>query len=366
MARKSRERGLVALALITVALAAPPLGLCQSGQPSVQELTREKTRQEIRQLQLENQSKSGLRGFVSAYGVTAGFLTGFVALLGVFVTYRSQKREERRQHDLDRGQRDNERRQRDLEGKRRRDDGFTKILTDLGADSEALQAAAAVSLLTYLRPNQQDYHRQVRLITLANLKVQHGEAVVRLLERVLESALRTSEPLDPLERDFSRASMRYVDLSGLDLREADVGFALMRGANCENTNLWRARGYSVELENARLSGVNTDLREIRFGKAKCAGAIFRDANLRAAHFEEAILQGAQFQKARLQSAHFNNADLAGARFEQADLNDTYFTGAVLDEVALRSITRALNWEKAHFTPEQTKRLKELGQPGPGE
>ena len=97
-------------------------------------------------------------------------------------------------------------------------------------------------------------------------------------------------------------------------------------------------------------------------KAKAEKADFREANLRAAHLEEAILNGARFQKARLQSAHLDRAELVGAHFQQADLNDAYFVDATLDESTLRTITRAVNWERAHFSPADAQRLDDLMAP----
>jgi uncharacterized protein YjbI with pentapeptide repeats len=344
---------------VVLALSVPASGVlpASTNKPTTQELTREKLQEEVRKLKLENANQRGVRGFVTAYGGLVGLVAGVAALAGVLVTYRSQKRDESRQRDLDRQQRENERIQRDDESRRRLDERFSAVLTDLGADSEAVQAAAAVSLLTFLRSGRGDYHHQVRLVTLANLKVDHGDSVLALLIRVLEAALRTDEPIDPVERDLSHARLRRVDLSGLDLNGADISYAEMKGADLTDAKLMRARGYHVELQGARLCGPEGDFREVRFGgEAILSDANFRAANLRAAHLEGAILTRAKFQQARLQSAHLERSDLRGARFEQADLNDTYFLDATLDEVALKSISRARNWEKAHFSPEDDERL----------
>jgi uncharacterized protein YjbI with pentapeptide repeats len=351
----------VAGAGIALVFAQPtPAASPPSSKPTTTQLQREKLQQEVQKLKHENANQRGLRGFVAAYGSLAGLVAGVAALIGVFVTYRSQKRDESRQRKLDREQRERERLQRDDEGRRRLDERFSAVLSDLGAESEAIQAAAAVSLLTFLRPGREDYHHQVRLVTLANLKVEHSEAVVKLLIRVLEAAMRTPEPLDAVERDLSHSSLRRIDLSGVDLGGADLGFAKLQGADFTDAILMRARGYRVQLQGARLCGPEADLREVRFGgKADLSDANLRNANLRAAHLEDAILGRARFQQSRLQSAHLERADLRAARFEQADLNDTYFVGATLDEVALKSISRAKNWQKAHFDPEVQERLATL-------
>jgi uncharacterized protein YjbI with pentapeptide repeats len=290
-----------------------------------------------------------VRGFVTAYAGVAGVVTAATAAAGLLLTYSRQRR-------LDREQRQNETEQRELDSRRHLDERFSAILSDLGDASEALQAAAAVSLLSFLRREHDAFHHQVRLVTLANLKVPHSDAVNKLLVRVLEAALRTCAPLDPIERDLSRAKLARANLAGLDLTEGDVAFADLTGADLTKAILYRARGFGALLEKARLCD-GADLREARFHEVRAAGANFCDSNLRAAHMKKADLTGAQFNRARLQSAHFEEAVLTGAEFEQADLNDAYFKAATLDDRSLKSIKGALNWRKAHFSPEYEQRLE---------
>ena len=280
-------------------------------------------------------------------------------MLGVLLTFRAQRKEQARQARLDRLQRKNDRRQRDLESRRRLDERFTAVVSDLGSKLEAVQAAAAVSLLTFLRPENAAFHGQVRLVTIANLKVDHPKIVTKLLVRVLEAALRTPEPLEPIELDLSDAKLPRANLSQLVLEGADFTRADLHSADLTNAKLMRARGLKPVLTHARLCGEDTDLREVRWRGAEAAEANFCDANLVKAHLEESDLSDAQFQRARLQSAHLDNTRLQGARFEQANLNDTYFDGAKLDERAMKSIVRALNWDKAHFSPGVAEILRSL-------
>ncbi len=360
------------VAALLVALALPSIGAAAAAGVQeapvdrvAQQLERQKLREEIRKLQLENRNERGVRGFFSSYsGSLTALLTVLVAIGGLMLTVRQQTRERVRQQDQDRQQRDRDREQRDVESSRHLDERFTSILTDLGATSEAVQAGAAISLLSFLRPEHAAYHRQIRLAALANLKVAHPPAVTRILTHVLEGAFRTADALETVERDLSRAELERIDLSELDLTEADLAFANLRSANLNNAILTRARGFGVELENARLSGDKTDLEAARLREAKGAGALFHNARLVSAHFERAILPGAEFQGAQLQAAHFEGADLRGAKFERAILSDTRFVSreegkAQLDESALRSISRAIDWEKAHFAPEHKQRVREL-------
>lgn len=346
-------------------------------------LADEKLRAEIAQLRAETRKLNSDRGFLSENGaVLAALLTGVVAVGGLFLTLWKQITEQARQRDADRKQRDSEiaqqklerereqeargreREQREADSMRRFEERFTAILAELGAESEAMQAGAAVSLLTFLRPEQEAFHRQVRLVALANLKVAHSEPVRKLLLHVFEQAARLAPPV-PNERDLSQASLDGADLSELDISGADLTGTRLRNAILENVNLRAAHGNEeLDLKNARVCGPDTDLHAVRFKKLQGVNVNFTEANLSAAHLEGGNLRYARFQKARLQAAHLEGADLRGAQFQRADLRDTYFTekrteSALLDEAALRSISAALTREGAHFTAEHEQRLAEL-------
>lgn len=344
--RCMRAAGSMALvASLVLALTACPA----LAQAPADPLEQEKLRQEIRKLELENDSKDGIRGFVAAYGV---LLTGAAAIGTVIVALANLAR----QRSLDR-------KQREVEVARRLDERFSATVTNLGDESVALQAGAAVSLLSFLRPEQRDYHRQVRLIALANLKVREPGPVSTLLIRVLGDALRTEEPIKPDEIDFTETELAGIDLTGLDLRHAVLRKANLREARLGDANLRSVKAYRVCLDGAFLGGQKVSLREADLVNASAVKAVFRGADLNAAKFREAILTGARFESARLQSAHFERAQLEGANFRAADINDAYFTDAVLDDEAMDSLSDATNKWKAKFSPETLQRLRELDPEG---
>lgn len=337
---------LAVLIALAVALSASA-GFAAVTEPSrtQQELEQEKLRQEIEQLRLDNRNAVGVRGFFST---NAGLLTGIAAIGAALTALFNLTR-----------QRGFDREQRTLESTRRLDARFSAILVDLGGDSDAVQAGAAVSLLTFLRPELAEYHHQVRLVALANLKVRKEGPISNLLVRVLEEALRTDVELTAAELDLTDAVLTGADLSGLDLRLATLTGAKLRGAQLDNVNLRGVAGQKVVLEDASLRGPDADLQEVRFQNATAAGAIFHEANLGSAKFQGADLERARFQSARLQSAHFERAKLSGARFQQADVNDAFFIGATLDDVALETLIDARNYQKAHFSPGVMERLRAL-------
>jgi hypothetical protein len=227
-------------------------------------LANEKIRAEIAQLQADTRKLNSDRSFLSENGaVLAALLTGVVAVGGFFLTLWKQISEQARQRDADREQREGEieqqklerqreqeartreREQREADSMRRFEERFTAILAELGAESEAVQAGAAVSLLTFLRPEEKAFHRQVRLVALANLKVAHSEPVRRLLLQVFEQAARLAPP-KPSERDLSHASLDGADLSEIDLSGADLAGTRLRNAILENVKLTRVEEAPAE------------------------------------------------------------------------------------------------------------------------
>ena len=315
-----------------------------------QELQNERLRQEILKLQLENKKRNSFWELLPSY---ATIITTLVAVIGVFVTIWRQINE----RELDRKQREDE-------SLRRLDERFTSIVSNLGSESAAIQAGAAVSILTFLKPEYMVFHNQVFMLLLANLKIQHSDAVNKLLIGAFEKAIRIHwqslrKQDEQFELDLSRAHLDRIDLSNTDLTGADLGFTELGHANLTDAVLFRARGFGAQLEKARLSRAN--LNEARFREANFRGAQFHGSNLVAADLKETDLEEAQFYQARMQSAHLDKAKLRGAKFEQANLSDAFFYGADLNEYTLRSILKAFNWQKAHFDEDVKAKLGELAE-----
>lgn len=308
----------------------------------------EKLRQEIKQLQIENDKSVSPWQSVPIY---ATLVTAVVAVGGLFLTVAKQFSE-----------RDRDRQQREAESIRHVDEKFTSVVSDLGSDSESLRMSAIVSLITFLGPDYARFHEQVYLLLLANLKLKSSTPVNRLLIQAFEKALafnlkapRTRE--HPLELDFTNANLYHANLSYLDLSNADLGFADLRLANLTYAVLFRAKGIEANFERAKLSHAN--FGEARLAKANLAGAHLHQTNLVAANLKETDLTGAEFLRARLQSAHLEGATIDNARFEQAYLQDAYFVGARLSPATIRSIAKAFNWEDAHFDEDVRAKIAEI-------
>jgi len=377
---------LIFAALICLCVAESATGLQPSASPldqspsvNQQRLQDEKLRQEIIRLQLENSKLGGWGELLLPYGT---LLTVMVAVGGLIATFWKQINESSQQKEQDRQQRQRDieqqernrheqergRLQREEENRQRLEEKFIAIVGRLGSHSPSVQASAAVSIMTFLKPENKEFHAQAFFILLANLKVLHNEAIQgnevlnRLLVAAFEKAIRTQAVIGEVkdqesEIDLSRCCLNRADLSNLDLSNADLAFSELRGANLTSSILFRARGIEVNMERSRLSRAN--LGEIRFRKAHFAGAQFHGSNLVAADLKEADLTNAQFQQAMLQSAHLDKANLTNARFEQASLSDAFFKGATLSASTLRSVLKAKNWREAHWDESVLKQLNEL-------
>jgi uncharacterized protein YjbI with pentapeptide repeats len=326
---------------------------------SREQLELAKLRHEIKKLELENEKLSD--EWDTIVGI-APFLASIVALLGVFITLWKHLSEQSRQRDLDR---------KNLEADRIRrfNEKFNAVVENLGSESPAIQASAAVSIQTFLKPEYSEFHDQVFMILLANLKVQHSDVIRQLLTAGFEKAIRVKSELIAAENeqidekdekiilDLSGCTLDRANLTKINLGWANLRNASMLHANLKEACLIRVKGEGADLEFLKGTGVN--LQKARLKGANLTGASFRTADLKWVHFEEANLSNSKFQQALLQGAHLEKSLLNGAHFEQADLNNAFFIGAVLDITAITSIVKAYNWRKAHFDPEVRKKIEEI-------
>ncbi|KAF0144345.1 MAG: low-complexity protein [Nitrospirae bacterium] len=319
-----------------------------------QKLSNEKLKLENEKLRIESDNLKSFWGRLPDYST---MITALLAIIGMIITILKLINESR----LNREQREND-------NLRRVDERFNSIITNLGSESESNRASAAVSILTFLRPEHQIFHYQVFMILLANLKIRNSEAIYDLLIEGFEKALQVQLPLlkqsdKNFELNLSRAPhLKRINLSGLDLSNSDLGFTMLKYANLSGskTSLYRARGIGAILEKAWLSEAN--LNEAKFKKANFKYAKFHKSNLVAAVLKEADLSYAEFNQASMQSAHLEGATLIGTKFEQANINDAFFNDLKeIDEATLRSLlkTRDKTWQKAHFDKEIMRKLIEM-------
>ena len=130
------------------------------------------------------------------------------------------------------------------------------------------------------------------------------------------------EVLELLGKGCKKAVLDY-DLSGADLSGADLRRANLSGADLSDADLRRAN-----LRRADLSGA--DLR-----RANLSGAYLSDADLRRANLSGADLSGADLRRANLSDADLRRANLSGADLRRANLSDADLRRANLSDADLR-------------------------------
>ena len=125
--------------------------------------------------------------------------------------------------------------------------------------------------------------------------------------------------LDLSDADLSDANLRGADLSDANLRGANLSYANLRGANLRGANLRGANLSYADLSDANLSG----------------------ANLRGANLSDANLSGANLSGANLIDANLSYANLSGANLSYANLRGANLRGA-------KGYVSAAVWLKGNF------------------
>ena len=132
------------------------------------------------------------------------------------------------------------------------------------------------------------------------------------------------------------------NLSGADLKRADLRRVNLSHANLSNVNLSHATLSNVKLIRANLSGANLSGANLSDAKliygnlsdANLSGADLSDANLSDAHLIRANLSGANLSGANLSGANLSGANLSGANLSGANLSHANLSGANLSHANL--------------------------------
>jgi uncharacterized protein YjbI with pentapeptide repeats len=128
------------------------------------------------------------------------------------------------------------------------------------------------------------------------------------------------------KRNIEMDKGKTIDLSGANLKGADLTGLNFAGANLNDTNLMNA-----DLSGAILTGT-------RFNHADLRKATLTDTKLSGAFLIHAYLSDAVFSQGTLQKVDFSSANLSNARFltkismAEAILDGTNFTGAECTDV----------------------------------
>jgi len=156
------------------------------------------------------------------------------------------------------------------------------------------------------------------------------------------------------DQRFGTFDDAIADLSGAELREADLTGAVLNNALLNRTSLIRATLNQVNLSDSSLVRANlssakligADLRQTALENASLTGADLSEAkldlsNLHGASLGEVSAMGAQFPFADLSQSHWQGADLSAAdlsnaNLTEADLSSTKLVGTNLSNAQLQN------------------------------
>lgn len=222
----------------------------------------------------------------------------------------------------------------------------------------------------------------------------------RACKLLLDEIPITSPHTDLVRRDTALNALRTLTLTVLRQLDEDgerkrdvIEFLSHAGViggavklNLSSTNLKHAKLDAVQLEgaifqgaifdNATLGGANLKgadlecavLREAYLGGADLSGACLKDARFNYASLRGACLMDASLEHTDLEKADLSLANLKGANLKGANMEDTVLKLAHLEGADLREIInldpdqikeKALDWEKARYSPEFRKKLELL-------
>lgn len=133
--------------------------------------------------------------------------------------------------------------------------------------------------------------------------------------------------------ELSGADLRWAQMQGVLLDQATLRGANLQGAQLQRSSLWSADLAGANLSSARLQ--DAKLGGASLVSARVAGAQLQGADLSSANLEGADLSGAQLQGANLRNARLDKANLRGAGLQGADLSDASLTGADLEGAQLQ-------------------------------
>jgi uncharacterized protein YjbI with pentapeptide repeats/beta-lactamase regulating signal transducer with metallopeptidase domain len=230
------------------------------------------------------------------------------------------------------------------QGMRDTADALSNIDDESGLGNRNVPANADVSTLTKILAHCMGCDlsgRNLRGADLRNLALTGVNlSGTDLRDAKLDGARFTGVNLNGARLDgASLVNAHFVgtDINGISLRGANTAGLTMTGvslASFDFRNL-QVRDLLSHCVGCNLAGAN--LSNLDLHGIKIAGANFQDANLRGVNLSGAQLDGSCFQNANLHGANLRNASFSGASFDGADLSGADTTGAIFTGVDLRGM-----------------------------
>ncbi len=130
-----------------------------------------------------------------------------------------------------------------------------------------------------------------------------------------------------LHLDLSRLEMQSAILDGSDFRDTILQNADLRGASLKQCKFTRANLRGIQLCPLKFNRQN---KNNKLQRVDLSGSDLRFAQLQNADLRDAILMGVDFSHADLSNADLRRADLTGAIINHTIMKDVRLEGAIID------------------------------------
>jgi uncharacterized protein YjbI with pentapeptide repeats len=160
---------------------------------------------------------------------------------------------------------------------------------------------------------------------------EHGRGL-----RLVEAELSASDlsGLDLRAADLTRARLASTSLDGADLSDSTLICPLIERTSLRGTNLQRFYGHAIAIVSSNAAGADLS------GAIDCTGALFHGVNFSGADLSRGNFAGATFYQCQMVDTKLDGADLSGSAFNECVLYGTSMQGALLeDATVLRSQLR---------------------------
>lgn len=230
---------------------------------------------------------------------------------------------------------------------------YTRAVEQLGNDKLEVRLGAIYALERIARDSERDHWPIMEILTAcvrenAPWKGEQPsqEVVLPKLATDIQAILTV---LGRRTRIYRKGEEYPLNLTGTDLRGADLSRAHLEGALFIGAHLEKANLSGAHLEDAAL-------REAHLEKATLLVADLNKAGLVNAHLEGAFVGGTNLKEATLVGTHLQGAQFVAANLEGADLAGAYLEG--VRGLTIEQLSKVSSLYRADLDPPLLKQIEQ--------
>lgn len=195
--------------------------------------------------------------------------------------------------------------------------------------------ATKVHVHGWIGPGGADLYRAEIALRPANWIPRHQAKAI-----LLAAEANRDKPREQAIAEFTEQRNHFLlsfaanDLSGADLRRADMRYAFLPAVLMERADLRGAQLYSAQLEGALMKWADLSHARLNSTELSCA-------RLPGAHFDNAEMHSVRLHRAELTGARLRGARLIRADLTEADISHANLTDAVLDGADLTNASLSM-------------------------